>query len=209
MPQKLIVLDGGEGVGKTTLIRSLKETYPAFVFTREPGGTPFAEAVRAVLLSDAGAAAGDAARLGLFWGARADHVEKLVRPALATTSVVCDRFDSSSFAYQIQNRMHPLFRLFWETRDAYLCGIEPHYILLDIDPTVAQERVRARGAVLTHYDAMHIEEHRKIRAGFLRFAQCLSEGWGAGEAHVVDAAPPAEEVFKAVHSIIESVCQGS
>lgn len=102
---RFIALEGGEGVGKTTQGRLLAQALRArgieVVITREPGGTPGAEAIRTLLLSNEGEGWGARAEALLFAAARADHVQKLIRPALARGAwVICDRFVDSSRAYQ-------------------------------------------------------------------------------------------------------------
>ena len=102
---RFIALEGGEGVGKTTQGRLLAQALRAHgievVITREPGGTPGAEAIRTLLLSNEGEGWGARAEALLFAAARADHVQKLIRPALARGAwVICDRFVDSSRAYQ-------------------------------------------------------------------------------------------------------------
>lgn len=100
-----IALEGGEGSGKSTQSRLLADWLRAqdreVLLTREPGGTPGAEAIRTLLLAPPGEGWGSRAEALLFAAARSDHVEKLIRPALdAGTWVVCDRFLDSSRAYQ-------------------------------------------------------------------------------------------------------------
>ncbi|RDC59961.1 dTMP kinase [Alteripontixanthobacter maritimus] len=100
-----LAFEGGEGTGKSTQSRLLVEHLRAggydVVHTREPGGTPGAEAVRTLLLDPPGEGWGARAEALLFAAARADHVEKLIHPALdAGKIVVCDRFVGSSLAYQ-------------------------------------------------------------------------------------------------------------
>lgn len=102
---RFIALEGGEGVGKSTQGRLLADALRGrgleVVTTREPGGTAGAEAIRAMLLSTEGEGWGARAEALLFAAARADHVEKLIRPAIARGAwVVCDRFVDSSRAYQ-------------------------------------------------------------------------------------------------------------
>ncbi len=102
---KFIALEGGEGTGKSTQARLLATALEAIgrtvVVTREPGGTPGAEAIRSLLLSPTGEGWGPRAEALLFAAARSDHGEKLIRPALEEGSgVVCDRFLDSSRAYQ-------------------------------------------------------------------------------------------------------------
>jgi len=102
---RFISLEGGEGVGKSTQLRALAEALGKLgkhvLTTREPGGSPGAEAIRQLLLSGAGDRWSMRAEALLFAAARADHVEKLIRPALAKGHwVVSDRFLDSSLAYQ-------------------------------------------------------------------------------------------------------------
>lgn len=102
---KFIALEGGEGVGKSTqsalLARALRERGLDVVTTREPGGTPGAEAIRQLLLSPEGDGWDAEAEALLFAAARADHVARLIRPALERGAwVICDRFLDSSRAYQ-------------------------------------------------------------------------------------------------------------
>ena len=97
-------MEGGEGAGKATAARNLAELLRAeaqtVVLTREPGGTPVAEAIRALLL-DAETPLDALAQTMLHFSARADHVGKLIRPALARGEIViCDRFYDSTMAYQ-------------------------------------------------------------------------------------------------------------
>ena len=105
MGGRFITLEGGEGVGKSTQARLLAEALAArgleAVLTREPGGTSGAEAIRGLLLDTSGEGWSPAAEALLFAAARADHVDRLIRPALARDAwVVCDRFIDSSRAYQ-------------------------------------------------------------------------------------------------------------
>jgi dTMP kinase len=102
---RFIAFEGGEGSGKSTQARLLAEALRArglaVELTREPGGTPGAETIRALLLDPPGEGWGARAEALLFAAARSDHVERLIRPALAAGRwVVCDRFVDSSRAYQ-------------------------------------------------------------------------------------------------------------
>lgn len=102
---RFIAFEGGEGAGKSTQSRLLAEALRArgitVVTTREPGGTPGAEAIRALLLGTEGEGWNPRAEALLFAAARSDHVERLIRPALAAGQwVICDRYLDSSRAYQ-------------------------------------------------------------------------------------------------------------
>ena len=102
---KFIAFEGGEGAGKSTQVRLLADALAArgiaCVITREPGGTPGAEAIRSLLLGTSGEGWHPRAEALLFAAARSDHVERLIVPALeAEKWVICDRFVDSSRAYQ-------------------------------------------------------------------------------------------------------------
>ena len=104
-PGRFITLEGGEGVGKSTQLKALAASLRArgldVVTTREPGGSPGAEAIRGLLLDGADDGWGPEAEALLFAAARTDHLDKVVRPALqAGKWVLCDRFVDSSLAYQ-------------------------------------------------------------------------------------------------------------
>jgi dTMP kinase len=101
---KFIVLDSGEGAGKTLQLKRAEEFFgDKILVTREPGGSKYAEQIRELILHSIYASQADAKTLfALFWAARADHLDKTIRPALlAGKTVLTDRFDSSTYAYQI------------------------------------------------------------------------------------------------------------
>jgi dTMP kinase len=105
MKARFITFEGGEGAGKSTQMRRLAERLEAagrqVVTTREPGGTPLAESIRRVILSGQAAQFGPGGEAMLFAAARADHVDKLIRPALGDGKwVLCDRFIDSTEVYQ-------------------------------------------------------------------------------------------------------------
>ena len=102
---KLITFEGGEGSGKSTQARLLVDRLVAagvdVLLTREPGGSPFAEQVRALILDPATAPHSALSEALLFYAARSDHLDKTIRPALATGRwVICDRFSDSTRVYQ-------------------------------------------------------------------------------------------------------------
>ena len=105
MAGRFITFEGGEGAGKSTQIKRLADRLLSLrhqvVVTREPGGTPTAESIRTVLLSGAGEQLGPDGEAVLFAAARADHVDRVIRPALRTGKwVLCDRFADSTRVYQ-------------------------------------------------------------------------------------------------------------
>jgi dTMP kinase len=170
-----IAFEGGEGSGKsfvsTWVVQELQKQGILAVLTREPGGSPFAEEIRKALLSNAAATAHPDVLFELFWLARSDHMSNTVMPAIAQGRPVCsDRFDGSTYAYQVVAQERPeLKRLFWQRRAQFVGHHAPQkYIFLDVEPEVGLERAKKRGK-LTHFDARDIEFHRRIRAGYLEF----------------------------------------
>jgi len=174
---RFIVFEGGEGVGKSTQSRLLAEALRArgleVVTTREPGGTPGAEAIRALLLSPQGPGWGARAEALLFAAARADHVETLIRPALARGAwVVCDRYLDSSRAYQGggsglgDQDILTLHRIGSE-------GLLPDCtVLLTLDPAEAAARALRRDAgALDRIGGRAADYHARVAAAFRRFAE--------------------------------------
>ena len=195
-----ITFEGGEGTGKTTQIRRLAEHLEAkgftVVITREPGGTPVAEAARAVLLDPALDPDG-MSELFLFEAARHDHVERVVRPALARGEVVLsDRYADSSTVYQGMVRGLGEELVIRLNRLA-TCDLEPHRTLVfDLDPEAGVDRARSRNAEDESGDRLDNEPadfHRRVREGFLRLAELHPE-----RVRVIDASGDADAVFERV-----------
>ena len=173
---RFIALEGGEGVGKSTQIRLLADALRArghqVITTREPGGTPGAEALRAMLLDTSGAGWGPRAEALLFAAARADHVARLIRPALDRGDwVLTDRYIDSTRAYQgggsglHDSDLMALHRIGSE-------GLLPdHTVILELEPCVVAERlaVRDRGQSdrIGGRDASY---HARVAAAFRGFA---------------------------------------
>ena len=114
-----IVIDGGEGSGTTTVSKEIVKQFGwGAIYTREPGGSLYAEKIRELVLSDDAKTSDAETQFALFWAARRDHIKKTVAPALAEGKVViCDRFDSSTYAYQlIAQEQIQLVELFWKIR---------------------------------------------------------------------------------------------
>ena len=169
MPQGLfIVPEGGDYAGKTTVVNYLKRVHPEFVYNREPGGVGFSQLVRELVLSDSAKDADVLTKFHLFWASRAENVAKIIRPALeAGKVVISDRFDASTYAYQIGENPE-LESLFWESRKACLQGITPIYLDFDVSPEVAQERSKGR-LESNHFDRWSEEARRRTRSFYERF----------------------------------------
>lgn len=172
---RFITLEGIEGVGKSThldlvcdFLRS--RGHPVLV-TREPGGTPGAEEIRATLLQVRKESFDPVAELLLMFAARALHVDNLIRPALrAGTWVVCDRFTDASYAYQGGGRGIPVARIAALER-MVLKGLKPDLtLLLDAPVDVGMERVQHRGA-RDRFEAERDEFFKRVRRSYLQRAR--------------------------------------
>ncbi len=202
MPNKgvFIVVDGGDGSGKTTQLSRAKEFFgDRAVFTREPGGSLFAEKLRDLLFSEEfGRQADNKTRCALFWAARADHIKNVIKPALdAGKIVISDRFDSSTFAYQVFGQDDQMYTepVFWATRTAYLKDCEPDmYIYLNVDPKIGQDRKMAQKVEVNHYDEGELEVHHKRREGYFYFLRSiLSHKY---DPRFIDANLPEDKVWE-------------
>ena len=180
MVGKFITFEGGEGAGKSTQIRHLAahltECGIRIAVTREPGGTPAAEAIRDFILGGSASAMGAEAEALLFAAARADHVEHVIRPALAgNVWVLCDRFTDSTRVYQGAEGGVPPETLAALERIAVGESRPSLTILLDVPPEVGLARVKARhaetGAGPDRFDSEALDLHARRRAAFLALAE--------------------------------------
>ncbi len=169
-----IVIDGMDGCGKGTLIKSLEKEFPNFFFVREPGGTEVGERIRKIILEDP---LDFMTELHLFFAQRHHLLNTVVVPYTSRGEVVIsDRGLSSTFAFQLCGRMHlqELEKYFWDTV-SHLPKKADVYIFLDLPAEVASERTRARSAdfcqQMSHFDAEQLEFHQRVRNGFLQFGQ--------------------------------------
>lgn len=212
MPGIFITFEGGEGAGKSTQIKRLterlREEGREVVLTREPGGSPGAEAVRHVLLSGAAEPFGAKTEVMLFAAARLDHMRETILPALNRDAVVlCDRFYDSTRAYQ--GGGDGVSSDYLELMEEIAVG--SHHpdltIILDIDPKVGLERVNMRLKISDKESnaAQHIDRfekdtlaiHRKRRAAFLEIAKREKD-----RCVIVDANQESETVSQVIWSIV-------
>lgn len=174
-----ITFEGGEGAGKSTqisrLAARLRDGGAEVVVTREPGGSPGAEAVRHVLLSGAAEPFGPGMEAVLFAAARSDHVEQVIRPALERGEVVlCDRFMDSSRVYQgVTGELDAGFMAALER--VTVNGMVPDLtVILDLDPEEGLRRAHARrgqAAGPDRYEKETLDIHRRRREAFLEIAR--------------------------------------
>jgi dTMP kinase len=174
-----VTFEGPEGAGKSTAIRSLatslEQAGHSVLVTREPGAGSFGKKIRALLLEQ-----GDVvpeAELLLFLSDRANHVETIIRPALANgTIILCDRHADSSVAYQGYGRGVDID--FLKRGNSFATkGLKPNLTLLfDLDPVIGLQRIR-KGRDNNRLDREPLEFHQKVRAGFLDLAAQEPARW--------------------------------
>lgn len=200
---RFITLEGGEGCGKSTQSRLLAEwlrtKHIDVIQTREPGGTPGAEAIRALLLQGEAQKWDGITEVLLFTAARRDHVEKVIKPAMARGAwVVCDRFADSTMAYQgyghglDKNMVTTLYK-------AAIGDFAPDLTLvLDMDVATGLERARhVTGRDQDRFENMDIKFHERLREGFLAIAKAEPK-----RCAVVDARGTVDEVQAQLRKIV-------
>ncbi|HZF42052.1 MAG TPA: dTMP kinase [Sphingomonadaceae bacterium] len=203
---RFITLEGGEGVGKSTqsarLTDALRRRGLHVVETREPGGSDGAEAIRALLLGGAASRWNARAEALLFAAARSDHVERIIRPALARGQwVVCDRFIDSSLAYQGAASGMGLADL----RALHAFGSEglyPHRTLLLLaDPDECARRCESRdGGPRDRFAARDAGFHLRVENGFRALANAEPDRF-----RLIDASAPEQDVAVRVSRAVEDL----
>ena len=195
-----ITFEGGEGTGKSTQVRLLAGRLRALgkdvLTTREPGGTPEAEALRSLLVSGAAARWTANEELLLNFAARGSHLRSLIFPALKEGKIiVCDRFIDSSYVYQCLAG-GARQSLFTELVHAVTSDTVPNFtFILDIDTELSMKRANLRNNIQSHvqradrYELKGPAFHEKIREGFIELTQTQPK-----RCHLIDASGTAEEV---------------
>ncbi len=192
-----ISLEGGEGAGKTTAINAIRDWLQhhghEVVLTREPGGTPLAERIRAMLLNTADALPvterlAPETELLLVFAARAQHVREVIRPALQRGAfVVSDRFTDSSYAYQGEGR--GLERAWIEDLERRAVGLQPGLtLLLDLDVQIGRARTSGRDLWPDRIESEQDDFFERVRAGFRQRAAQHPERFRVIDASLAPAA---------------------
>ena len=206
MPGKFITFEGGEGAGKSTQIRRLADRLAergiGVVVTREPGGTPTAEAIRTMLLSGHAKALGPDGEAVLFAAARADHVDKVIRPALrAGRWVLSDRFTDSTRVYQGSGDGADLATL--EALDRVAVGrtMPDLTVILDVPVEVglgrAAKRQAATGGAPDRFERDAVALHDARRQAYLAIAAAEPD-----RCVVIDASGDEEATARAIWDAI-------
>jgi dTMP kinase len=209
---KFITLEGGEGGGKTTqaamLCDKLRRVGLTVLQTREPGGTPRAEAIREVLLSGKAKKFGPLGEAVLFYAARESHLQLAIRPALERgTWVVCDRFSDSTRAYQGAGGGLPMSVI--DSIDSAVVGAtRPDLTLIfDLPPEIGLKRAAERNGEKAkedggegapdRFETMNMAFHRSLREEFLAIAKAEPE-----RCAVIEATESPRRVEEKVWSIV-------
>ncbi len=209
MPGLLLAFEGVDGCGKTTQLERLHDRLMAAGYdclkTREPGGTAAGEAIRQVLLDPAGQNLTAVAEMFLFCAARAELVDKVIRPALGAGRIVlCDRFGASTAVYQGYAG-----GLGFDTAERIIAlatgGLEPDLTLIfDLDPALGRQRKHgASGSSADRMENKAADFHRQVREGYLQYAQRH-----ANRCAVISAAGTVEQVAQAVWDCVAPLLSG-
>jgi dTMP kinase len=198
-----IVLEGVDGSGKSTqlqlLLQYLQERKVEFVFTREPGGTPLAERIRELVLSPEYQDLSVVTESLLFAAARADHVQRVIRPALeARKVVISDRFVDASLVYQAYAGGLPV-EFVAQINEMATGALKPHRtIVLDLPWSVAVQRMSG-----TSRDRIEQKDewfHEQVREGYHQLAKDEPR-----RVKLVDASGTPEEVHAQVRRLVEEI----
>jgi len=198
-----ISFEGIDGSGKSTqariLVEALQQQGVDVVHTREPGGSPGAEEIRALVLQGDPDRWSAETEILLFTAARRDHLERTIRPALeAGKVVVCDRFADSTRMYQGLSRGD--LRALVDQLHDLMIGQEPDMtILIDMDPAEGLSRALSRQGVEERFESFGQDLQVKMRQGFLSLAQEFP-----GRFRVIDGARSLEEVARDVRSVVRT-----
>jgi dTMP kinase len=205
-PGLFITLEGIDGTGKSTqyrlLLNYLKKCGYSVCATREPGGTRVGERIRSILLDSSTKKMSALAELALMYAARAQHLEEVVRPALARgQTVLSDRFNDASMAYQGYGRK--LGTKIVRALDRIVCGMtQPDLTLvLDLGPEVALKRAQGRelrrNSRRGRFEAESLKFHERVRRGYLAIAHQEPK-----RVKVVKAGRPVNEVQLEIRKLV-------
>jgi len=176
MNQNFISFEGGEGSGKTTIIKQLKIDLEKQGFkvlqTREPGGSEIAEGIRQIILNIANVKMDPRTEALLYAASRRQHLVEVILPALQNGNIVlCDRFVDSSLAYQGYARGLGINQIYELNRFAIEDLLPGLTIYLDLDPEIGLRRIKDNNRACNRLDLESLEFHKKVREGYLLIAK--------------------------------------
>jgi dTMP kinase len=202
-----ITLEGGEGAGKSTQAKRLAAALDArgiaTLLTREPGGSPGAEVIRKLLVQGERDKWEPETETLLVFAARADHVARRIKPALAEGRwVICDRFIDSTYAYQGVGQGTPV-EFIASLEQLVLKGFAPELtLILDIDPEAGLARTSQRAAGAreeARFERFGLAFHKQLRAAFREIASKHPE-----RCVLIDAARPEDDVAESIWSVVST-----
>jgi dTMP kinase len=206
MQGTFIILEGGEGAGKTTLAKNLEAEFNKCGFevvrTREPGGTPWGEKIRSLLVQKDESLdhhMAPATQLLGHYMARFEHLERVILPALkAGKVVISDRFELSSFAYQVhslsEGALHGLFQDLHKHVTERLRPYRSIYLFCDVHPEIGLSRVESRGDTKSIFDSATLDFHHRVREGMQKAQTCIDPHFVCV---TIDASCSADEMLTA------------
>jgi dTMP kinase len=205
MKGQVITVEGIEGVGKTTNIEFIQQRLLAtgkdVVVTREPGGTPLGEAIRGLLLDPEYTGMDSSCELQLMFAARAEHLARVIRPALDRGQwVLCDRFTDATYAYQGGGRGIDT-KIIARLEELVQGDFRPDVtLLLDVPVEIGLARASERGK-LDRFEQEKVEFFERVRQAYLSMARQHATRY-----RIVDASQPLEQVQQQLEVVIQSVC---
>ena len=207
MTGKFITVEGIEGVGKTTNMEFLQQLITAadkeLVVTREPGGTPLGEAIRGLLLDPAYKGMTPDCELQLMFAARAEHLDKVIKPAIETGQwVLCDRFTDATYAYQGGGRgldTEMIASLEQLVQGAFRPDLT---LLLDVPVEIGLARAGKRGK-LDRFEQETVAFFERVRQAYLEMAAIHDRRY-----RVIDAVVPLDQVQQQIAEALQVMLQG-
>lgn len=199
---RFITVEGGEGVGKTTNLDFIESLLRSdghdVVRTREPGGTPLAESVRELLLAPRDEPVSELAELLLVFAARAQHIEQVIKPALARGQwVLCDRFTDATYAYQGAGRGMDVTAIA-KLEQLVQQNLRPDLtLLLDVPVEIGMSRASARSTP-DRFESEQLQFFELVRAEYLQRASDEPERFV-----IIDASPELAEVQQQIRRALE------
>lgn len=205
MPRGLfITFDGGEGGGKTTLCARLadwlREQGQDVVLTREPGGTAGAQEIRSLLVTGEPDRWLPISEIMLYAAARHDNCKRVIEPALqAGTTVLCDRFNESTIAYQGYGHGQNIDDI-RSILNIATSELEPDLtFIMDLPAELAIQRSRGASVAEDRFEKIPIDFHQRLRNGYLELAR-----QSPNRCNVIDATQPLDKVFKDIIAVVQA-----
>lgn len=202
MKARFITIEGGEGSGKTTLIKLLRQDLEKdkieYIVSREPGGSKISEDIRKIILDTDNVNMNYMTEALLYAASRCQHLEEVIKPALDKNKlVICDRYIDASLAYQGYARglgISTVYDINMYATGGFLPDLT---IIIDIDPEVGLERIRQNRRNMDRLDLEKMTFHERVRAGYLEVHRQFSD-----RVVIINGNRELEEVYQDFKKII-------